>query len=136
MRQTIFCNHYRSMSDHKDCAAGVLYETLKGIPFEKRPCFARNGKPAPPGCDLAQFPTKEEIAAEEAEFKKLFERTVTARNAIVEHLGPYTEDSKSASGAINCPVCGGDKSLRFRRAGLNGHIHAACTTEGCVRWME
>ncbi len=134
MRNTIFCKHYRSMMDFADCKAGIAYDTLKGIPFEKRPCFQRNGI-APGGCDKAQFPTADEIAAEDAEFAKLFERTDKARAAIVAHIGPYKRGI-STGGAIDCPVCNGAKSLHFSRAGYNGHIHARCDTEGCVSWME
>lgn len=38
------------------------------------------------------------------------------------------------AGKMKCPLCAGE--LRYSRAGYNGHIHAACSTEGCVRWME
>lgn len=41
----------------------------------------------------------------------------------------------TGAGAITCPVCG-KGSLRYSRAEYNGHIHAACTTDGCVGWME
>lgn len=137
MRHTIFCNHFRSMSEHKACKAGVEYESLKGIPFEKRPCFARGGEAAPGGCPLAEFPTAEQVAAEDAEFAKLFARTDTARKAIVEHLGgPWKRGMKQAGGEINCPCCGGDKTLAFSRSGYNGHIHASCKTADCVSWME
>src|SRR5687768_4081366 len=77
MRDTIFCNHYRSMYENKTCKAGVLYDAFKGLPFEQRPCFCRKGK-SQPGCDKAEFPTAEEIAAEDAEIERLFANTRTA----------------------------------------------------------
>jgi hypothetical protein len=136
-RQTIFCNHYRAMSDHDTCAAGVAYSKFQGVKFEQRPCFARHGKPAPGGCELAQFPTAEEIAKEEAEMEKRFQGTMKAREAIVNHLGgPWKKGMAGSSGVIDCPVCGGKQTLRFSRAGYNGHIHAACATDKCVSWME
>lgn len=136
MRETIFCNHYRAMSEHATCSAGVEYDKFKGQPYDARPCFCRNGI-VMPGCDLAQFPTAEEIAAEEAEMSKRFELIGKARAAIVTHLGgPWNRGSAGKAGTIDCPACGTEKSLRFTRAGYNGHIHAACMTEGCVRWME
>jgi len=135
-RDTIFCKHFRSMMDNETCEAGIAYESLKGIPFDQRPCFCRKGV-APGGCDKAEFPTAEEVAAEDAAMDALFARTVTARAAIVAHLGGHWKDGMpSASGAIDCPVCKGDKSLHFSRAGYNGHIHARCSTEDCVAWME
>ena len=60
-----------------------------------------------------------------------------ARNAIVDSLGgPWKRGTPGASGTIDCPVCDGKKMLQFSRAGYNGHIHAACGTDGCVCWME
>lgn len=81
--------------------------------------------------------TAEELAALEAEMNRRFELIGEARRAIVAHCGgPWKRGTPGASGEIDCPACGTEKSLRFSRAGYNGHIHAACTTEDCVRWME
>jgi len=41
----------------------------------------------------------------------------------------------SGRGSMACPVCK-TGNLRYSRAAYNGHVHAACSTEGCVRWME
>lgn len=41
----------------------------------------------------------------------------------------------SGAGVMACPVCKTGK-LRYSRAGYNGHVHGACSTENCVRWME
>jgi hypothetical protein len=62
----------------------------------------------------------------------------TARAAIVDNLGgPWSrQNRKGGSGVIDCPVCGGKETLKFSRASYNGHIHARCTTENCVAWME
>lgn len=136
MRETIFCKHFRSMSEHKTCAAGVEYESLKGIPFDSRPCFMRGGKVCG-GCDLQQFPTADQIAAEDEYFRKRMEGTMKARAAIVKSLGgPWKRGMSGSSGTINCPVCGSMDALQFSRSGYNGHIHAGCNTGGCVRWME
>jgi len=46
--------------------------------------------------------------------------------------------AKCGRGIIDCPVCKSGK-LRYSKAAYNdynGHIHAACTTKNCVRWME
>ena len=135
MKRTEFCNHYRAMSDHTTCEAGVSYDTFKGLTFEQCPCFERNGI-APPGCPLAMFPTAEERAKAEREINERLANIGKARQAIVAHCGPWKKGTPGASGRIPCPVCGGENALRFSRAGYNGHIHAACTTEGCVSWME
>ena len=131
-----FCNHYLAMSEHDTCEAGVAYDSLKHLPFDKRPCFRRKGEAIRPGCDLVEFPTPAQEAEYEAELTKRITGTFTARQAIVDHLGgPWTKGTRAAAGVIPCPVCGSGE-LKFSRAGYNGHIHAACSTEGCVSWMQ
>ena len=137
MLNTIFYKHFRSMSEHKTCEAGVEYETLRGIPFESRPCFCKTGLEPNSGCELAEFPTAEEIAAEEAEWQRRFQDTALARRRIVEFLGgPWKRGMDGTQGVIDCPVCESQESLSFSRSGYNGHIHARCSTIGCVSWME
>jgi hypothetical protein len=41
----------------------------------------------------------------------------------------------SGSGIMQCPICKVGK-LRYSRNSYNGHVHAACSTKECVRWME
>ena len=41
----------------------------------------------------------------------------------------------NGAGEMDCPVCKTGK-LRYSRASYNGHVHAGCTTKGCVSWME
>ena len=74
---------------------------------------------------------------EKEEFKTAIEGMLKARAAIVEKIGPYEgKKSGGAAGKIDCPVCAAKESLSYNRASSNGHIHAKCATEGCVRWME
>ena len=133
-----WCKHYRGMHEKTHCEAGVEFAKLreslpKGV-FEEMPCFGPNG---PSCCDKAEYPTAEQLAAEDAEMQVRFANIGKARDAIVSHLGgPWKRGTAGASGKIDCPVCGEKESLRFSRAGYNGHIHAACETVGCVRWME
>lgn len=124
------------MMDHDTCEAGVAYETMKGMPFEKRPCFCKPGEQPRTGCELMLLPTAEEIEAEDREMTLRFERTMKCRAAIVAHLGgPWKRGMGGKRGEIACPACESG-TLRFTRSGYNGHIHAACSTEGCVSWME
>lgn len=137
MRSTIFCNHYRAMSDHKTCKVDVSYDSFKGMPFEQRPCFCKPGEDPNAGCSLMEMPTAEQLAEEEADMAKRFVMMGKARSAIVKHLGgPWKPGAKGAGGTIDCPACGESQSLAFSRAGYNGHIHAQCKTENCVNWME
>lgn len=137
MRKTIFCTHYRSMSDHATCAAGVEYDKFKGQPIRKWPCFLTVGKSPFPGCDKQQLPTAEDQEAEDRRIVERLEAIGKARTAIVAHLGgPWKRGTPNTSREMDCPVCHAPASLRFSRAGYNGHIHAACATRGCVSWME
>ena len=133
------CKHFTGLMDHESCDVGVKYADVrvestdgKGHSLPCLPKYNRLGAK----CDKCEFPTAEEIAAEQAELKKHMEEVIKARDAIVEHLGgPWKKGMKGSAGAIPCPVCEkGD--LRFARFGYNGHIHAACSTNGCVSWME
>ncbi len=133
-----WCNHYRGMHESKACEAGVRFQELptygeKGF-MDRCPCF---GPQAVSICDKARYPTKEELASREAEIQKRFEGVIVARQAIVESLGgPWKRGVEGSNGVIDCPVCSAGKSLQFRRAGYNGHIHARCKTDDCVSWME
>lgn len=132
-----FCNHYRAMSSHDTCGAGVPYLKFSGMPYDKRPCFRKRGEETRCGCELVQFPTAEEIAAEDKEIAEQFAKMICARQAIVNHLGgPWKRGTDGSIGVIACPVCEQPESLQFSRAGYNGHIHARCKTDGCVSWME
>jgi len=131
-----WCKHYRAMIEHATCSAGVSYDKFSGIRYEQRPCFHE----LPAECDLAQYPTAEEIAAREAGLAAHFEKIETARKAIVDSLGglggAWKKGMPDVGGVIDCPACNGKATLRFSRSGYNGHIHAACTTADCVSWME
>lgn len=39
------------------------------------------------------------------------------------------------NGTMDCPVCGSGK-LQYKRSNYNGHVHAKCSTDGCVAWQE
>lgn len=128
-----FCKHYRGMHRKDVCEAGVVFKSLPMKTPDDCPCW----NAAAGGCDKQEFPTAEEIAAEEAEINARFIRLGKARKAIVDHLGgPWKKGTPGARGVIDCPNCAGVKSLRFSRAGYNGHIHARCSTPNCCSWME
>lgn len=131
------CRHFNGTINDA-CEAGVKYESVR------QPRAAGQGANLPclkdrsDGCycEKLSFKTDEEIEAEIEEVMKRFNDTHEARKAIVEHLGgPWKKGMAGASGEIPCPACKSG-TLRFSRAGYNGHIHAACSTKGCVAWME
>lgn len=136
LRTKQWCNHYRGMHEKEACEAGVRFQKLPGYGakgfMETCPCFGPSEI-----CGKAEYPTAEEMVAHEADMQARFERIGKARTAIVEHLGcPWKRGTAGSNGKIDCPACGGKETLAFSRAGYNGHIHAACSTDDCVRWME
>lgn len=128
-----WCKHYRAMSEHDSCSAGVAYSSLFGLPFERRPCFKPQDDPTL--CALAIYSTPAELAERERVIAARFEQTMVARAAIVQHAGAFKRGD-GREGVIDCPVCNAKLSLRYRRAGCNGHVAARCDSAGCVAWME
>lgn len=132
MARDTWCKHYRGMHGKAQCEAGVEFEQFKGLKMDDMPCV----NCFPEKCDKAEYPTPEEIAAEEAAMNERFKNIGTARQAIVAACGgPWKRGMPGKGGSIECPVCKAGK-LSYSRAGYNGHIHAGCDTEGCVSWME
>lgn len=132
-----FCNHYRAMSEHDTCEAGVSYETMKGMSFDVRPCFFKGDPPTAKStaCELAMYPTIEELAARDAELAQRSDRMGKAREAIVAACGgKWKKGMPGKRGVIECPNCKG--KLHYSRAGYNGNVHAQCETTGCCSWME
>ncbi len=134
--KTIRCVHFTG-TQNDTCEAGVLYEDV----FDKTtmprafPCIAKYNPDGRAKCEKCRFPTPEEVAAEEAEYKRLSDGIRAARSAIVAHCGgPWKKGAPGSNGVIDCPVCG--SPLGFSRSGYNGHIHARCKTDGCVAWLE
>jgi len=133
-----FCKHYRAMAYNETCHAGIAYKDLqhagtKGF-HDACPCFGAKGTGE---CPSKVYPTPEEMEAEDKLTAEIFVLMAKARNAIVDSLGgPWKKGMSSTSGVIDCPKCSGEKTLRFSRSGYNGHIHASCTTEKCLSWME
>jgi len=150
------CRHFNGVQ-HDKCEAGICYKSLQagGLML---PCLPwHNDKPAA-DCDKYATYTSEEVAEQEREIERSISGTITARKAIVAELerrhaaGDKTVVSKphhdddfgetgcrsayvAGVGAIPCPVCK-TGTLKYSRAACNGHVHAACSTDGCVRWME
>lgn len=152
------CRHFNGLQ-HDKCEAGICYKTLQGdgMILPCLPWHCDTGKPVAK-CDKYGVHTAEEIAEQEREIERSINGTITARKTIVAELerrhaaGDKTVVSKphhdddfgetgcraayvAGVGAIPCPVCK-TGTLRYSRAACNGHIHAACSTESCVRWME
>lgn len=132
-----FCIHYRAMSEHSHCEKNVAYVNFQGMPFGERPCFKEKDESPRPGCEFVEFSSPEEVKAAEERIAERFKNVIKARAAIIDDFGgPWKAGTPGKAGTIDCPVCGKLKSLSYSVAGYNGHVHATCQTENCVRWME
>lgn len=143
------CKHFAGLNftdDEKKCDAGVRmkdvivnqpyrYKQGKGSPVfttnHSLPCFSDDDPCGVCSCEHQEFPTQEEIEERKEEQRKSSSRVMTARAAIVEH----SAINNLRVGELECPICKIGK-LRYGIAESNGHIHAGCTTESCVAWME
>lgn len=131
------CRHFNGITNDT-CDAGVRYETVRvpradGMGYGL-PCLKDHSEGC--SCEKQSFPTAEEINAEITEFNQSRDRITTARKAIVDRLGgPWKKGMETVRGSMPCPVCKAG-ALFYSRAGINGHIHARCSTGECVAWME
>jgi hypothetical protein len=129
------CVHLTCYLD-SECKAGVRYddvrEPLRGEgdtrpPYLRMPC-TRGG---PETCRQCRFPTQEEAEEQVAATDRMIDNTLRAMVAVTAVVGKQ----RGVSGSIPCPICE-TGTLSYAVAGLNGHIHGACSTEGCVRWKQ
>lgn len=130
MTQSSRCVHFTGVQNDV-CAAGVRYDDVRNDAIQTRfsdrlPCLSS----AVP-CPSRRLPTTEEIEAEERALTAMMEAVETARACIIA----VSQGKRGASGSTECPVCDGG-TLRYSIAKMNDHIHAACTTPACVKWME
>jgi hypothetical protein len=138
MRKDI-CIHFNGTVNDR-CDAGVNYRELAGegeAPFARLPCSdefpkPRFGRPRV-ACDRKELPTPEQLAADKAEIEASMEKHRKAAPFFGGIRKSY--EGTSASGVADCPACEIGE-LRWRIAGSNGHIHAKCSTIGCLNFME
>jgi hypothetical protein len=121
MKKPIHCKKFNGTINNQ-CKAGCKYE--QGIIDQ---CIGRTTIITCPYCE---YPTPEEIAKKEAEHKENLDNMVKARKAITDRMR-----NETGCGRIKCPICESG-TLSFFIAAENHHIHARCSTVGCVCWME
>lgn len=71
---------------------------------------------------------------EESMIEEAILKITLARKAITDIHGTK-KPKQFISGKISCPICK-EGELGYRISDYNGHIHAGCTKDGCVSWME
>ena len=130
------CRYFNGIFNDK-CKAGISYKGLfgSGPGWAAHICCTGDSQ-SPVQCETAKFPTREEVEAEATEWDKRQELTAKCiKEAHAHSRQAGLGKGHGGTGSLPCPSeCGG--TLRYSVAGYNGHMHAACTTHGCVRWIE
>lgn len=92
----------------------------------------RKGQAVMP-CEYLQLPTAEEVERDRIADKAELDKAVAALNvASAWRVTPKPATDRHE--VIECPACKG--RLHLSQSCLNGHVHGACETKGCVSWME
>jgi hypothetical protein len=130
------CIHYNGVFTNKVCLAGVNYHEQFGTEagcFKSIPCTSPN---ADKTCTKAEYPTREVADNKVAEQDALMERIIKANNEAHKHAkAAGLGRGNGGVGKMPCPTgCGG--TLQYSVASVNGHMHARCSTDKCVSWME
>ena len=138
----IHCKHYNGRdlfngSTGGKCRADVdpIYSFCGGDRFgwvKKVPCLRTNETTAI--CPAAEYPTKEEAEQSARDFEAYVDQFVKNLSVVRPAIEQQHKETGEWSGSIECPEC--TKPLHWSKAKCNGHIHAACETEGCLSWME
>ena len=138
-RYRLECRHFNGTVNIR-CKAGVCYLHLAGDGpgySHRLPCCPglkhdpSYGDRVP--CESYSPLTDQEWEAKEQERRARYERYAKAE-PFFEAIRKANK-GRSASGSDPCPVCG-TGTLRWSIAGCNGHIHARCSTAGCLAFMQ
>lgn len=132
--RAVDCVHFTGIQN-KQCAAGVLYDTLRiDGTLKGMPCLPSllKGPPAVE-CALYRARTAEELAEENKQKAESWERMKVALK-FVATWRTHPKPAVSRGEVVVCPCCQG--RLHLSQSSYNGHVHGRCETEGCVSWME
>jgi len=133
------CVHFNGIQ-HDKCGAGInIREMVAGPDFgwaARIPCIITALSKEKAVCPSISLPTREEAEKEYDNEEVSFDRHMKAfRAAHDDAKAKGFKIGNGGMGSIPCPMeCGGQ--LRYSVARVNGHMHAACSTKGCVSWME
>lgn len=137
------CKYFTGIQNEA-CGAGVKYASLRGEDYSHAlPCAlvfssigSNRNKPVAE-CKHRCVMTREE--AEKSADAQIADMANQMRAMDAAHSHAAAQGFKKGNGGqglMPCPIPGCTGVLRYRVAGINGHMAAACTVETCVRWME
>jgi hypothetical protein len=129
------CIHFNGIQNSQ-CNAGVKYTDLFGNEpgWAAHMCCTSDDNPSAT-CDKLALLSKEDAEKKVEESEKRMNLLLKALGVAKEHaksLGLKT--GKGGAGRVKCPGC--DGVIHYSVASVNGHMHARCSTVGCVSWME
>jgi len=135
------CKHFTGIA-HDTCKAGVNYRALVGGPDAgwaiRLPCnpSLRKAESAPVPCECRELNTDAELEQRADNHLRRMDNFAIAHKAAKDDArGKGFKKGKPGGGSLSCPICK-IGTLRYSVAGLNGHMHAGCSTPNCVSWME
>lgn len=131
------CIHFLGIQ-HAECKVLVnIRELVGGSDFGwavRIPCIIKDGSAVV--CDRRELRTREQAEAMVDEHKAQFERSMKAVTAAHAHAKTQGFGvGNGGRGELPCPLGCDGGVIRYSVAGVNGHMHAACT-KGCTSWME
>ena len=133
------CINFRGIQ-HTECEAHVnIRELVGGDDFgwaSRLPCFLDEADKCSVVCESRSFPSRTDAEEMDRAQQAATERFITALKAAHDDArGKGLKVGHGGRESMPCPVgCGG--TLHYTVASCNGHMHAGCTTKGCVSWME
>ncbi len=133
------CVHFTGIQNEV-CKAKVNIRELVGgsdLGWAARlPCLLMDADKCEVECVSRKLPTREEAETSIDKHDAIIKCTLTVVAAAHEHAETQgLREGSGGAGELPCPLeCGG--TLRYRVASYNGHMHAACSTKGCISWME
>lgn len=155
------CVHFTGLRSKTDCCkAGVCYYTAFGsapgtmlrMPCVQYRCLPAHGRGTyiKPGEDTARseidrrgqvmIPCNQYLEPTPAQVEQ---DRIESEAALAKHLAAIQvagswrvrpKPARDRAEVVECPVCKG--RLHLSQSSHNGHVHGACETVGCVRWME
>ena len=139
----VWCKHHEQPEPmvHR-CKAGVDIDSLVSPGTLGRhyilPCNSDDHPEGAPQCKRldcawAEWPTPEEIAAEDAETERFAQECVERLQKTLPMIGRIKKGT-ALQGREDCPVC--DGTVEWAVASGNKHIRMRCSTEDCINFME
>lgn len=128
------CKHFNGIQN-KVCKAGITYmQNSSEIAMPCIPGLIHDRKTWE--CDQFAIMTREQAEQEADDDIRAMNRTITARIDAKDHAKKLGYGKgRGGVGSLKCPCCE-DGHIQYSVASVNGHMHARCSTGGCVSWME